>query len=61
MTPLQQEIASHEQDIDPLTVLINEQGELLHEMHGDSALATVEDITEDPDYHRSYRGAPARR
>jgi hypothetical protein len=28
---------------------INEQGELLHEMYGDSALATVEDITEDPE------------
>lgn len=51
---LEQEIASHEQDVRDLTVLIDEQAELLHEMYGESALATVEDIVEDPELVELY-------
>jgi len=51
---LEQEIASHEQDIRDLAVLIDEQAELLHEMYGRSSLATVEDIVEDPELVELY-------
>lgn len=46
---LEQEMSDLKLEIDALTVEIEAQQELLNEMYGRSALATVEDIINDPE------------